>query len=116
MLGSSVSYLLGSQTMVYDGAPYTRCTQEQGSASNWEYMANLGDLPPVRPGREPQPHGLVPNHPLRRAGLFPRRVAQGQIYIANLGMLCFALGGVVPNLYVKHTDNHSSIDWAYSYR
>lgn len=39
-----------------------------------------------------------------------------QIYIANLGMPRFALGGVVPNLYIKYTDNRSSIDWAYSYR
>ncbi|TBV16661.1 surface lipoprotein assembly modifier [Stutzerimonas kirkiae] len=118
MLGGSMSYLLGRQTMVYGGAAYTRRSQDQDSASNREYMTNLGiyhmfdmgvslNLTVLyRATRYDEPDYFL-------GGL---REDKQQIYIVSLGVPRFALGGVVPNLYIKRTDNDSSIDWAYQYR
>ncbi|OCX15331.1 surface lipoprotein assembly modifier [Ectopseudomonas hydrolytica] len=118
MLGSSLSYLLDGQTMVYGGATYTRRTQDQDSASNREYMANLGIYHLFDVGVNLNLTALYRTTRYDEPDYFlgGLRKDKQQIYIANLGMPRFALGGVVPNLYIKYTDNRSSIDWAYSYR
>ena len=118
MGGATLSYLVASQTLVYGGLTYTRRSQDTDTASNREYMGSLGlyrmfdagvnlNLTALyRTTRYDAPDGFL-------GGL---RKDKQQIYIANLAMPRFSLAGVVPNLYVKRTENNSSIDWAYAYR
>ncbi|WEK31536.1 MAG: porin family protein [Candidatus Pseudomonas phytovorans] len=117
-LGGSLSYLLDSRTLVFGGITYTRRTQAEASASNREYMGNLGVYRMFDVGVSLSLTALYreTRYDEEDAFLGGLRRDRQQIYIANLGMPRFAVASVVPNLYVKRTVNDSSIDWAYAYR
>jgi len=116
--GTSLSYLLDPQTLVFGGVTYTRRSQDADTASNREYMGSLGAYHSFDVGVNLSLIGLyrTTRYDAPDAFLGGLRKDRQQIYIANLSMPRLAFAGVVPSLYAKRTVTDSSIDWAYSYR
>lgn len=117
-VGTSLSYMLDPRTLVFGGATYTRRSQDSDTASNREYMLNLGAYHSFDAGLTLSLVGLYrkTRYDEPDAFLGGLREDRQQVYIANLGMPRLAIAGVVPNLYLKRTVTDSSIDWAYAFR
>ncbi|OLS61004.1 surface lipoprotein assembly modifier [Pseudomonas putida] len=117
-VGTSLSYLLDPQTLVFGGVTYTRRSQEADTASNREYMGSLGAYHSFDVGVNLSLIGLYRSTRYDEPDAFlgGLRKDRQQIYIANLGMPRLAFAGIVPSLYAKRTVMDSTIDWAYSYR
>lgn len=112
------SYMLGENTAMYGGLNYTRQQHPQPTASNKEYMANLGVYHMFDAGVSVNTTALYrrSRYDAEDAFLGGLRRDRQRIFIVNVGMPRFALMGITPNLYLKRTLNSSSIDWAYQYQ
>ncbi|WP_263462315.1 surface lipoprotein assembly modifier [Thauera sp. Sel9] len=116
--GVFASYMLGDRTAIYGGLNHTRQQHSQPTASNREYMANLGIYHVFETGFNVNATALYRRlrHDAADAFLGGQRKDRQQVYIVNIGMPRFAFKGITPNLYLKRTVNDSNIDWAYEYR
>lgn len=116
--GLFASRVLDPKTVVYGGLNFTRKSFPQAVASSKEYMGNLGVYRMFDAGFTVNATALY-RHIRNDEGsqlMGGRREDDQQIYILNIGMPRFEFNGITPNLYLKHTINDSSIDWAYAYR
>ena len=111
------SYMLDTRTLLYGGLNYTRKLQPLATASSKEYMANIGLYHTFEAGLDVNALALYRRiyNDEEDQFLGGRRKDRQQIYILNIGIPRLAFAGIVPNLYLKHTINASSIDWAYKY-